>query len=144
MFDAKSLGSGVLVALLLALGACADPYLIEDDKPLPEGFFAPGPTASYDVEPRLVSGKAPLFPIRKALNHEGGYATVRFTIGKDGHTKDLEIVESTYSYFGTHMVAAIKDWVFEPAIKDGEPVEVRAQYTLNFLASGSAPTRYKQ
>ena len=86
----------------------------------------------YDVAPRLLRGSAPTYPITRILADEDGSATVSFAISEDGTTKDIKVVSATYEYFGRHSAAAIKKWLFAPAIKDGKAVAVRTTVELQF------------
>jgi TonB family protein len=92
-----------------------------------------GPSKAYDVPPRFLSGKSPVYPINRLLNKEGGYAVIRFTIGTDGITKDFEVLETDYPAIATHTIYAMKSWRFSPATKNGVPVEAKAEQRYRFF-----------
>lgn len=89
-----------------------------------------------DTPPRLISGRAPIYPISKLLKGRGGEAVISFTIDVDGTTKDFVVISTTYEYFASHAIVAVKDWRFEPAKKDGHPVAIRVRQTFLFGVSG--------
>jgi TonB family protein len=86
----------------------------------------------YDTPPKLISGKAPLYPISHARFGDSGLAVVAFTVGQDGKTYDINVVRASYPYFGSHTALAVRDWKFEPARKNGKPVPVKAQMVMPF------------
>ncbi len=94
------------------------------------------PKASYDTPPKLISGNAPLYPISQARFGNSGFAVVAFTVGQDGRTHDILVVRATYSYFGSHTILAVRDWKFEPARKNGQPVPMRVNLTMPFKYPG--------
>ncbi|MHB1616300.1 MAG: energy transducer TonB [Metallibacterium sp.] len=83
---------------------------------LPEGwihFALDNP--QYNIPPIFLSGKAPIYPIREALDGKAGVTLVRYTIGVDGHVHDAKVLSASNQYFGTAMLYAMKSWLFEPA-----------------------------
>ncbi len=61
-----------------------------------------------------------------------GFADVAFTVGPDGKTYDIHVLQASYSYFGSHTVLAVRDWKFEPARKNGKPVLVKTHVLMPF------------
>ena len=58
---------------------------------------------------------------------------VRYIIGKDGRVKMVEILaHAQYKKFDDAAMKAIRFWRFRPMIKDGQPVEVVHELTVNF------------
>ena len=92
----------------------------------------------YDAPPRLIEGRAPVYPFSASMANRPGSAKVAFTIGEDGRTRDIQVVEASEPYFGGHTANAIKDWRFEPAHKDGRPVSVRIVQKYSFTPSNGA------
>lgn len=125
-----------LAVLLATLLACAQvepntPGAVSANAPMRpfEGPQAPG---HYDTPPRLLSGSAPVYPITRVLSGEDGEATIAFTIAEDGTTGDFEVITSSYRYFGIHAIVAVKEWRFQPALKDGKPLPLRVEQTFHF------------
>jgi len=48
---------------------------------------------------------------------------VRVTIGIDGRVKSATIVTPTHPVYDAQVVAATRDWLYEPATLDGQVVE---------------------
>jgi protein TonB len=52
-------------------------------------------------------------------------------IGVDGHIRELQIVHG-HPLLARAALDAVRQWVYEPTLLDGEPVEVIAPITVNF------------
>ena len=97
-------------------------------------FIAGPPTSpKYDTPARFVSGDAPIYPATKLYNRVKGSCVIRFTITEEGTTSDFVVVKSDDEYFAGHAVLAMKKWRFEPARKEGKPVAVTFEYTIDFV-----------
>lgn len=90
----------------------------------------------WDTPARFLRGKSPIYPINQALNGKASRAEVEFTIGIDGRTKDIRIVQADREVFGRHLAAAVRDWQFEPAERNGIPVTSAMRFTMNFSIEG--------
>lgn len=86
----------------------------------------------WDVPPRLVSGKRPIYPISRLMAGASGNSVIVFTIGTDGRTRDFEVEHTDDQWYANHAIAALSEWVFEPARKDGQPVEARFRQSFEF------------
>jgi TonB family protein len=71
------------------------------------------------------------------LRHNGveGDVLVRFTISKTGAVVNPEIVHSSNPYLEFAALAAVRQWTFTPALKDGAPVSVVAVQPISFVLS---------
>lgn len=129
-----SRGIPIIAALILALAACAgEPRQMAGKTMLPSSLRTP-PMPGLDEVPKLVSGDAPVYPIRSVLNREDGWAKVKFTVATDGNTHDIEVIDASKEIFGVHLKAAVSTWRFDPAMKDGEPVPITIYYESHFEA----------
>lgn len=54
-----------------------------------------------------------------------GYACVEVTIDVEGRVSDPEVVGANSTEFANNVARTVQTWRFEPATRDGEPVEVR-------------------
>ncbi|HVU17976.1 MAG TPA: TonB family protein [Candidatus Didemnitutus sp.] len=74
----------------------------------------------------------PVYPMD--LREEGtkGSATIDFVIDRDGRARGLRITNATNDAFGWAAAAAISQWVFEPPLRKGEPVDVRVSIPVAF------------
>lgn len=87
----------------------------------------------------LIKRVNPVYPADAKAAHVEG--TVRFTalLGKDGTVKDLQLVSGPPMLVESAM-AAVKQWVYQPTLLNGEAVEVRTQIVVNFRLDPAAGT----
>jgi len=66
----------------------------------------------------------PDFPAQAKARGIQGSITFRFTVAKDGSVKDIEILASEPPHvWDSATIRAVSNWKYQPAIKDGRPVE---------------------
>lgn len=76
---------------------------------------------------------APDYPAEAARKGIEGVATLEFTVGTDGTTKDFKVLQSyPGEIFDAEAIETIAQWEFQPATKNGKPIERRACQTLVF------------
>jgi TonB family protein len=121
-----------LIALLAGCASSGAPYaggsLREDEfnaRMASQGTEYYCASGDCDTAPRLIRGRVPEFPAVAVLERRGGFASVAFVIAKDGSTRDIEVLRASEPVFGEVSKRAVKLWRFEPATKDGEPVDLR-------------------
>jgi TonB family protein len=61
-----------------------------------------------------------------------GTVVLQMVIGTDGQAHDVQVVRGIGSGLDEQAVLAVDQWRFDPALKDGEPVKVRATIEVNF------------
>jgi TonB family protein len=101
--------------------------------------------------PVKLSHEVPHFPLGQNtfLGATGGILDVSFTIGKDGHVKDV-IVERRIgpASFEDAALAVMQGWLYTPAMQNGVPVEDNERTRFTFLGWGAArpeiETAYKK
>lgn len=84
--------------------------------------------------PVLVKRINPVYPtLAKSARIQGA---VKFTgiIGTDGTIQDLKVV-SGHPLLVPAALAAVKQWVYQPTLLNGEPVQVITEITVNFTLS---------
>jgi periplasmic protein TonB len=54
------------------------------------------------------------------------------TVGRDGHVKRIEIVSGP-AFLAAAATEAVKQWVYQPTLLNGKPVEVIAPIDVNFV-----------
>ena len=91
-----------------------------------------GPSSQYDVPPKLLSGRTPIYPITQLRLGKGGDALIEFTVDKQGIPRDFRVVKADYPYFGTHAIIAMREWRFRPAMKNGKPVPARLRLPFHY------------
>jgi protein TonB len=86
---------------------------------------------------KVVSEAVPNYPIDAARNQTSGYAVVQFTVSATGAVENPRVVNSSpRRVFDDAAIEAVKRSKFEPALKDGEPVESVLQRRIDFKFGG--------
>ena len=131
----------IVIALLVIPAAAAE-------EPPPETAPPERTEAATDgkLTPPLIilkTQKAPIYPPAALAGRFTGAVTLRVTVLKDGKVGDIEIVRCSHPNLGFEQasIAAVKLWQFEPATKNGEPVEYERKFKLNFRHSGDGSGR---
>lgn len=90
-------------------------------------------SSDWDMPPKLIRGKTPVFPISQLLSGSSGKVVIQYTIGIDGKTRDFVVVSAPSQKFADHAIIALKKWVYRPALEADVPVEatVRQSFTFN-------------
>jgi TonB family protein len=96
---------------------------------------APAERSPGDRPPRRVVA-ADGAPLVMALDLDDAHATVRLRleIGADGAVREVMVVSSepVNTALERAAVTAARDWRYEPALRDGQPVEAGVLVTINF------------
>jgi tetratricopeptide (TPR) repeat protein len=77
---------------------------------------------------RLLNRVAPVMP---ADAHASGQVVLNVTVGKDGHPIDIKVA-SCNPLLIKAAVGAVRQWVYQPTLLNGQPVEVITSVTLTF------------
>ncbi|MDQ2070860.1 energy transducer TonB [Natronospira bacteriovora] len=101
---------------------------------------APGasrtPAASTDVQNRELQPvliEAPRYPGQAYRNRIEGFAIVEFTVGTDGKTRNVRVLESSPgTVFDNSAQRAVERWEFQPRIVNGRAVETTLTETIDF------------
>lgn len=74
----------------------------------------------------------PIYPLTFRAAGISGSATVVFVVDTAGRVQDVTAPETTHPVFAERSIAAIREWRFEPAMKDNRRVQARVQITFPF------------
>jgi len=74
----------------------------------------------------------PKYPPTLGTEKPQGSAVIEVIIDKTGRARVPKIVSATRDEFGWSAATALGQWVFAPAFRGGQPVEVRAQVPVQF------------
>ncbi len=86
---------------------------------------------------KVVSVAAPNYPLQAARNQTSGYAVVQFTVSSTGAVENPHVVDSSpRRVFDDAAINAVKHSKFEPALKDGQPVDSVLQRRIDFKFGG--------
>ena len=79
--------------------------------------------------PAVVSKTDPAFPSELVVH---GVVVLTAIIRADGSVSDIAVVQSLYPQLDQNAAEALSRWVFRPALKNGEPVDLEAVITVPF------------
>jgi beta-lactamase regulating signal transducer with metallopeptidase domain len=150
----RTLGHVALTAAVLLLAAAwAASALPLQSAATPAAKVAAQDKTHSGPEPQLVHKVNPVYPADARTEGVQGIFVVGVVIAKDGTIKDAKVIlsaptsERLTEIEKTHgeppaqegdarlakaALEAVKQWRYEPVVKDGEPVEVKATVTINF------------
>ncbi|HEY2824797.1 MAG TPA: energy transducer TonB [Gemmatimonadales bacterium] len=81
----------------------------------------------------------PVYPPELAAKGETGAAIIEVTFADDGAVKYTNVLRATRQEFADAAVAAVKQWHFTPAMRDGEAVSSRWRMAIVFRTEVSQP-----
>lgn len=81
--------------------------------------------------PRLLIRVEPVCPPVAKLAHAKGLVHMMITIGRDGTVQEPRVV-SGWPLFYNAAFDAVRQWRYEPALLNGEPVEVQMAVAVEF------------
>ena len=81
--------------------------------------------------PEAITKATPQYPDIAREAGVDGTVLVQALVGKDGHVKDVKVVKSQ-PMLDAAAVAAVKQWVFKPALSNNKPVAVWVAVPVSF------------
>lgn len=95
---------------------------MESAKPLPASAL------------KIATYVAPEYPQRALERRLEGWVDLEFTVGTDGSTRDVTVVDASHdSFFRREAVAAVEKWRFEPRVFMNRPIEQRSYTRIRFV-----------
>ncbi len=93
--------------------------------------------APSDRPLQVIQTTEPRFPVTTdTITLSSGEARVLINVNAEGKLVDWLVLSYTQPAFAQVAVQAVRDWRYEPAIKDGQPVGVRMALEFTFRAEG--------
>jgi TonB family protein len=89
------------------------------------------PIAAAGAEPKLVKKVDPVYPEKARQARVEGVVIVEATINPSGHVTNTRILRSI-PLLDQAATAAVKQWIYEPAVVDGKPIAVSFTVTVRF------------
>ncbi len=141
------------VAIVLAVSWAASAVPLQTAKPAPEGKISISDEVRAPAEPKLVQQVKPVYPADAKKEGVEGVYVIDVTIGKDGAIQDAKVAASAPTmerldqlktkdgkFSGTEgdkrlaeaALAAVKQWKYQPILKNGKPVDFKATVTVRF------------
>jgi protein TonB len=81
---------------------------------------------------QLISRTDPQYPQLAKLSGAAGVVVLSAIIGTDGNVKDVRVASGS-PLLRDAAIAAVKQWVYRPAILNGKPTESETRISLNFV-----------
>ena len=105
--------------------------------------LAARPSTAWEIEhhmfrPRPIKMVTPIYPSAMLLTKTEAKVVVEFIIDTTGRVRDAKCVETPHPAFAEPAVAAITEWRFIPATKDGHAINTRARLPIQFRLNGVA------
>jgi protein TonB len=85
-----------------------------------------------DRVPQPTYRVAPAYPYKLKQSGIGGTVSLYFVCDPRGRTKDIRVESSTNIQFEEQAIRALRNWKFEPGIKDGKKVNVQMLIPFRF------------
>lgn len=136
----------LMLVLLVVVGGCNPKALseapgveetggVEETAPAVRAPVADGtvPLKKVDTAPKLVSSRSPQYSFEMIQNKVRGYVRANILVGADGEVKDVVVLEDIGYDSGEITSRTLREFVFEPAVKDGRSVAVWIEMTVNFF-----------
>ncbi|HEX9782154.1 MAG TPA: energy transducer TonB [Opitutaceae bacterium] len=105
------------------------PGYIEEHKRKTEAFLL---RDQPDRAPRPVSAVKPVYPADHLARGTNGTATVRCKIDRRGGVSEAAVLRATDPAFGESAVEAVRQWKFDPAVKNHQHIAVTVDIPFNF------------
>jgi TonB family protein len=101
-----------------------------------------GPEIHHMSEPEMVGPKRlyspqPEFSEKARIEKQQGDVDIDLVIGADGLPRDPQIACSSAPDLNDNAIAAVKQWKFAPATKDGKPVPIEIVVEVSFRLDSS-------
>jgi TonB family protein len=136
--------AGVLLMLVLAFGVSglaqsgsgAEPAVDKRPSAASESKTGDRPPV-YRVgggvtAPRLTYSPSPEYSKEARKAKYQGICVLWLIVGADGNPRDIEVARTLGKGLDEKAIEAVKKWKFEPARKDGQPVEVQINVEVSF------------
>ncbi|MEZ5400719.1 MAG: M56 family metallopeptidase [Bryobacteraceae bacterium] len=124
--DRSDVSPRLILAVVLAVVAVAGPVAMLSRAQGPVGMDA------LDIPPRLLSKVEPQYTEEARQAKIAGTCVLSVIVGPDGLAREIEVRRSLDEGLDAKAIEAVEQWVFEPGIKDGSAVPVRATIEVNF------------
>ncbi len=127
------------VLFLLPSGMAA----AQDDIALPQVENAPCQTSEClrSALAKRIGRVIPPYSKLAANDNIEGFVSVQYTVGIDGHVKDIKLAELIGPrYFADATIETVQNWTFTPGLADGKAVEQTFDFSTIFnLRNGGTP-----
>lgn len=116
------------------------------DENRPYGFSVPRPKAfpaelpqqyHYEIAPELTDMELPVYPLEELQAGRKGRVMIACVVAPDGYVHQIKVLPDTTSpAFGAAAVAALEQYKFKPAARDGKPCYAAIRIDFEFSPDG--------
>jgi len=99
-------------------------------------FCSPLFAATHDQDPTAISMPSPKYPYELKRAEIEGAVLVSFTVTAQGNVAKVVAVKSTDRAFEESALKAVRKWKFNPAMKEGQVVNLPALQVVTFTLIG--------
>jgi TonB family protein len=134
--DTVNVAAGATGRVEVRLKATAPPVVPATPEPVDTTRVYENTPAEVDTLAKKLSGSSPSYPIDRAGRLKSGQRVsvlVQFVVSEAGEVQDVSVVESGGRAVDDVVMAALRSWKFQPALKRGTPVKVRVTFKQTFL-----------
>jgi protein TonB len=85
-----------------------------------------------DRDPLPLVRVDPQYPPQATRRGLEGWVHVRFKVTTGGTVKDVVVVKSSHGIFERPAIAAAAKWKYQPALRDGKPIETEMENVIRF------------
>ncbi|MEJ7927411.1 energy transducer TonB [Sphingobium sp. AN641] len=97
----------------------------------------PNTVQAGDLSARMLSGKAPRYPIESRRKREQGTVILSLTLGLDGRVASISITRSSgFPRLDDAARDAVRGWRWAPTVRGGTPVMVKGVVEIPFVLQG--------
>lgn len=89
------------------------------------------------IPPRVITRVEPVYPEMAKKSGLSGVVILELIIKEDGSVSDVRVVKPLPLGLDQAALDAVRQWTFKPAMKDGQPIEVLFNITINFKLDDS-------
>lgn len=111
--------------------------------PAPAPAAAPPSDAPVSAsELRRINYVAPEYPPRALDQLLSGWVDLEFTVNAQGRVQDIVVLDAEPgNVFNSAAIAAARRWRYDPVVRNGEPVSLRARQRVRFTAQEQGASR---
>lgn len=114
----------------------ATPMSIPAPPPAPPAPSAPAPSYGATEDSSYRRAKPPRYPPQAMRRREEGEVLLRVLVGTDGRPVQIEVERSSRSrLLDQAAIQAVREWVFNPGMKEGVPVQSWVIVPIKFSLS---------
>lgn len=91
--------------------------------------------AELDQKPRAIFQSSPVYPVEMRQRRMEGSVYVLFIVDQQGKVTNPKIEKSSHGAFEKPALEAVRQWKFEPAVRNGQKVRCKMRVPIRFSPS---------